>query len=280
MEHPHRVDLPPKRYVVKVGNEVLVDTNGIFREDRLESILKQIVIVRQQSHMQCVLVCSGAIPLGRKTLNRTRSEHETTAEKQQFASVGQPKLMSLCGRILASVNGEPAQIMTNHSGLNNGRGASLSGTLQGLWQQTNPFVLPIANANDPMDPDELDQTTGGNNKLASALTTLIKADDLVIMTKFKGLLTLSDGSDSLIPNVSAGDMRWQTEATHMDSRSNNGKQNFTQKCRVAQECAQRGITGHIVSGLEGGMLQRIFIKKENPGTRFTPHTSTDQLDRK
>ncbi len=253
-------------YVLKVGNEVFVNGNGTFYNERLSDIVTQIATVRREIGKKCILVSSGAIPLGRKILEKIRSDSESLGEKQLFSSVGQAQLMKLYGEALSSHGGIAAQMLVTRDGIKApAHSDALKVVLKGALDNEK-FILPIVNANDALDTDELKQN-GGNNRLAVAVAQLIGASRLIIMTNVNGILRDKNSSESAIKTIGANDISWKPKAHELD-QSNNGAGRLSQKCEIAQEAARTGLTTQIVSGLQGGVLQRILIAKRPTGTTF------------
>ncbi len=259
----------PERYVLKVGNEVLLDKSGNIEATRIASIVDQIVTVCKKTGALCILVSSGAVPLGRKILGATRSDTETIAQKQLFASTGQAKLMRIYDDALAPHEWISSQAMATTADLQKPcRAQALRTTLNGALYYPSRHILPIINANDPLDTDELGQK-GGNNRLAGSVAEMMDASHLIIMTKVPGILRDTHDKESVISHISTNDESWRNFAARMDHHAS-GHGRFTQKCEVAHTTAEKGITAHIVNGLEGGVLQRIFISKKTAGTMFEP----------
>lgn len=97
------------RIVVKVGSSLIVGDGTSARDEWLRSVAEDIADLRRQGK-QIVIVSSGAIDLGRGTLDFGTRKLELE-EKQAAASCGQIALISSWAKALEEHSLYPAQIL-------------------------------------------------------------------------------------------------------------------------------------------------------------------------
>ena len=99
-----------KRIVVKIGSSSLIhpETGGIDYV-RLEKLVRILSDLKNRGK-EVVLVSSGAIGVGRKSLG-LKEKPETLALKQACAAVGQGQLMMIYQKLFLEYNHKAAQVL-------------------------------------------------------------------------------------------------------------------------------------------------------------------------
>src|SRR5688500_3020761 len=87
---------------IKVGSNVIADSNGLLDESVMRSICYQIKKLREIGH-DVLLITSGAVAAGR-SLYKFNKRTDTVAQRQVLASIGQVKLIALYKDILEEQN--------------------------------------------------------------------------------------------------------------------------------------------------------------------------------
>lgn len=176
-----------KRIVIKIGSSTITHplTGGINLL-KMEKLVRVLTDLKNQGK-EVVLVSSGAIAVGRKTVGLKEKPQETSL-KQACAAVGQARLMMVYQKLFAEYNQVPAQIlMTKYTMINDISRKNAQNTFRELL---NMEVIPIVNENDTVSTDELEYGEFGDNDTLSAIVAaLIGADLLILMSDIDGLYT-------------------------------------------------------------------------------------------
>jgi len=173
-----------KRIVVKIGSSSLTHAKtGNLNLAKMEKLIRILTDLRNQGK-EVVLVTSGAIAVGRKTLGLKEKPTERTV-KQACAAVGQARLMMVYQKLFAEYNQIPAQIlMTKYTMINDISRENAQNTFHELMKMG---VIPIVNENDTVSTDELD--FGDNDTLSAIVAALVNADLLILLSDIDGLYT-------------------------------------------------------------------------------------------
>ncbi len=173
-----------KRIVVKIGSSSLThEATGDINLEKLERLVRVLTDWSNQGK-DVVLVSSGAIAVGRKTM-KLEGRPKEKAVKQACAAIGQTRLMMVYQRLFAEYNKVPAQIlMTKFTMLNEVSQANAAATFAELLKMG---VIPIVNENDTVATDEIE--FGDNDTLSALVAALIQADLLILLSDIDGLYT-------------------------------------------------------------------------------------------
>ena len=184
-----------QRIVLKLGSAIITE-NGKVRRDWLEALAQDI-----HDHFQdkdVLIVSSGAIALGRNTLNigaTTPGAAVKVELKQATAALGQMTLMSAFSEVFAAQDRQVAQILLSPSDTENRRThLNARSTLLTLLERG---ILPVINENDTTATEEI--RFGDNDRLAARVAQMVEADLLLILSTTDGLYTDNPGFN---PNAS------------------------------------------------------------------------------
>ena len=171
-----------KRIVVKIGSSTLTHAEtgdmDLVKMERLVRVLTDI----SNCGKDVVLVSSGAIAVGRKTMKITERPKEKSV-KQACAAIGQTRLMMVYQRLFAEYNKIPAQVLiTKLTMINDINRRNARATFSELLSMG---VIPIVNENDTVVTDEIE--FGDNDTLSAIVAALIHADLLVLLSDIDGL---------------------------------------------------------------------------------------------
>jgi len=248
-----------RRLVVKVGTRLLTDLT------RIPPLIAQIARLREERNLQVLLVSSGAVGIGLKTLGLDRRPNRLS-EVQALAAVGQSKLMALYDREAVKFGFHAAQLLLTAEDLKNReRHLNVSNCINALWAQG---LLPVANENDSVSVAEI--MFGDNDTLAAMLGVMLRAELTVILTTVDGLHDRApDGSlGTRIPVVQGGIEALQRLAQGTDDRTFSIGGMVT-KLRAAATVTNAGEALWIADGRAPDPLLRIFAG-EDLGTLFLP----------
>ena len=173
-----------KRIVVKIGSSTITheETNSLDFM-KLERLVRVLTDLKNQGK-EVVLVSSGAIAVGRKTVG-LQQRPEKISLRQACAAVGQARLMMVYQKLFAEYNQVPAQIlMTKYTMINEISRKNAQNTFRELL---GLGVIPIVNENDTVTTDEVE--FGDNDTLSAIVAALIGADMLILMSDIDGLYT-------------------------------------------------------------------------------------------
>jgi glutamate 5-kinase len=256
----------PKRLVVKIGSNVLTKDNGQPDLFRMESLVKQLVLMGQQK-VQVILVSSGAVAFGRKEVPLPE-KLDTVLKKQIWASAGQIELIQTYKKLFA-VEGMPiAQILVTKEDFRDRKHyLNMKNCLEGLISQN---ILPVINENDTVAITELMFTD--NDELASLTAAMVNADTLMLLTNVDGVFDgpPSDPESKLIPYI--GSKIPEFIQTISPVKSSFGRGGMLTKLSMAKKSADLGIQVVIANGKKDDILLDILNNKTS-FTFFEPRTS-------
>lgn len=173
-----------KRIVIKIGSSSLTHpSTGSLDLIKLEILVREISDLKNQGK-DVVLVSSGAIMVGSKTMGYGRKP-ELLAEKQACAAIGQAKLMMIYQKLFAEYNQVASQIlMTKNTMLDNLNRLNAKNTFQELLRIG---AIPIVNENDTISTYEIE--FGDNDTLSAVVAAMVGADLLILLSDIDGLFT-------------------------------------------------------------------------------------------
>ena len=173
----HR-DIPKaKRVVVKVGSSSITGAN----EKNLD-LLVAAIANSAKNGQQIILVTSGAIATGLPLLNLTEKPTDL-ATKQALASVGQSKLMGRYESSLERFNIIAGQVLLTAGDFD--QAETSENASKAIDRLLELKVIPIVNENDTVATQEI--AFGDNDRLASLVAVLVKADALILLSDVDAL---------------------------------------------------------------------------------------------
>lgn len=193
-----------KRIVIKVGSSSLQhEETGGLDYIKLDVLVREICDLRNKGK-DVILVSSGAIAVGRKLLNKKKTEDETVPFRQACAALGQARLMMTYQKIFSEYHHEIAQIlMTKNTVSDPLNRLNAHNTFSELLKMG---VVPVVNENDTVTTFEI--KFGDNDTLSAIVAALVEADLLILLSDIDGLY-----SDD--PNVNP-DAKFISEVDKLD----------------------------------------------------------------
>lgn len=255
-----------KRIVFKVGTSTLThEETGALDLVKMEKFVRILTDLHNQGK-EIVVVSSGAIGVGRKTLSLKERPQERSL-KQACAAVGQIRLMTVYQKLFSEYNQNTAQIlMTKVTIANDTSRHNAQNTFRELL---NMGVIPIVNENDTVATDEID--FGDNDYLSAIVSAIVKADLLVLLSDINGLYTDDPNKNKdakLIPLVE----RITDEMLEMAKgpTSDVGTGGMSSKLGAAGIANDAGADMIIINGEDMENLNKLLAGEEI-GTLFTAH---------
>ncbi len=257
-----------RRLVVKVGSALLVEPeSGALHAGWLAGLAADLAD-RREAGQQVVVVSSGAIALGRRSLGLGDGILRLE-QAQAAAAVGQTLLARAWEEALEPHGLKTAQVLMTLDDTQNRRrylnGRSTLETLLGLG------VVPVVNENDTVATDEI--RYGDNDRLAARVALMAGADVLVMLSDVDGLYTANPRDDAKaehLPEVT--EITPEIEAMAGGTGSAGAKGGMKTKLLAAQTAMQggcalaltKGAVDRPVSALIAGARATWFQPKDTP----------------
>jgi len=263
-----------KRIVIKIGSSSLIhEETGGLDYTKLEKLVRIICDLKNQDK-DVVLVSSGAISVGAKSLGLHRKP-KTTSLKQACAAVGQGQLMMIYQKLFYEYHTTAAQVLLTFDVISSDeRRRNAVNTFSELLQLG---VIPIVNENDTVAIDELEAwvSFGDNDTLSAIVASMINADLLILLTDIDGLYTDDPRNNSnakLIHTVDKIDDNIKGMAK--GTATSVGTGGMATKIAAAKIAANAGSDMVIISGADIDNINRVLAGEEI-GTLFTAYKYTD-----
>lgn len=251
-----------KKIVIKIGTSTLTHKTGNINIRRVEHLVK-IIADLKNSGRDIILVSSGAVGVGMGKLGLDKKPRELS-QKQALAAIGQCELMYLYDKLFSEYNHNVAQVLLTNDVISE---------KEDILKITNTFdkllkynVIPIVNENDTVSTEELE--FGDNDTLSAVVSSIIKADLLVILTDIDGLYT-----DNPSKNKDAKRIEVVEEITDdivnccSDAVNNLGTGGMITKIKAGQIAFENNFDMVILSSKDPNDLYSLF-DGENKGTLF------------
>lgn len=256
-----------KRIVIKIGSSSLThQETGYLDLIKLEILVREISDLRNQGK-DVVLVSSGAIMVGRKTMGYDRKP-DRLAQKQACAAIGQAKLMMIYQKLFAEYNQVASQIlMTKNTMLNTLNRRNARNTFNELLRMG---AIPIVNENDTISTYEIE--FGDNDTLSAVVAALIGADLLILLSDIDGLFTDDPHKNPdarFIDVVETLDEKLMSMGKGTTG-SNVGTGGMTTKLTAAEIAGAAGTDMVIANGKDFHVIHKI-MQGRNYGTLFLAH---------
>ena len=173
-----------RRIVIKIGSSLLTDAKtGALNREWLRSLIDDVAILKTEGK-QVILVSSGAIALGRKTLELPSGPLKLE-ENQAAASVGQIGLAHAYEETFRSAKLVAAQILLTLGDTEERRRyLNARSTMETLLRIG---AVPVVNENDTVATSEI--RYGDNDRLAARVASMMSADCLILLSDVDGLYT-------------------------------------------------------------------------------------------
>lgn len=259
-----------KRIVIKIGSSSLTHTaTEDLNLTKMEQLIRILTDLRNEGK-DVVLVSSGAVAVGRKSVGILENPINSSV-KQACAAIGQAKLMMVYQKLFAEYGQTPAQIlMTKDTMLNTISRKNARNTFEELFHMR---VIPIVNENDTVSTDEIE--FGDNDTLSAIVTALIDADLLILLSDIDGLYTDNprvNPNAEFITTVERIDEKILGMAKGAGSKFGTG--GMATKISAARIANDSGADMVVANGEKVSILRQI-LDGENCGTIFLAHKNPE-----
>lgn len=245
-----------RRIAVKIGSALLVDgKTGAIKASWLASLIDDLADARVRG-AEIIIVSSGAIALGRRTLGLPRGNLRLE-QKQAAAAVGQIALAQAWTEALRTRNMVAAQVLVTLTDTEERRRyLNARATLATLLEQG---AVPVINENDTVATSEI--RYGDNDRLAARVASMMSADCLVLLSDIDGLYTAPPDRKGarFLPQVD--EITPEIEAMAGKPVSGLGSGGMITKIEAAKIALGAGCNMVIASGHEMHPLRRILEGK-------------------
>ena len=242
-----------RRIVVKIGSALLVDQKtGTIKASWLDSLVDDVTDLKTAG-AEVILVSSGAIALGRRTLGLAMGKLKLD-QSQAAAAVGQIALAQAWSHALRTRNIVAAQILvTLQDTEERRRYLNARATLSTLLAQG---AVPVINENDTVATSEI--RYGDNDRLAARVASMMSGDVLVLLSDIDGLYSAPPDQKNarFIPVIR--EITPEVEAMAGKPVSGVGSGGMITKIEAGKIALSAGCNMVIASGHEFHPLKRIL----------------------
>lgn len=259
-----------KSIVIKIGTSTIThEETGSLNLLKMEQLVRILTDLNNQGK-QVVLVSSGAIAVGRKTIGLKEKPKELSL-RQACASIGQAKLMMVYQKLFAEYNQVTSQVlMTKYTMINDRSRKNAQNTFRELL---NLNVIPIVNENDTVSTDEIE--FGDNDTLSAIVAALIGADLLILMSDIDGLYTDDPHSNKYAKFIDTVErITKELENMGKGTATSLGTGGMATKLSAAKIANDAGADMVIANGADIYNISRITEGK-NVGTLFKAHKDSN-----
>ncbi|MEU6085473.1 glutamate 5-kinase [Streptomyces sp. NPDC047085] len=270
-----------RRIVVKVGSSSLTTAAGGLDADRVDALVDVLAKIRSGGEREIVLVSSGAIAAGLAPLGLRRRPKDL-ARQQAAASVGQGLLVARYTASFARYGVRVGQILLTSDDMS--RRAHHRNASRTLDKLLAMGAFPIVNENDTVATDEI--RFGDNDRLASLVAHLVRADLLVLLSDIDGVY---DGDPSRPGTSRIAEVRGPEDLEGIEigsaGKAGVGTGGMVTKVEAARIAAAAGIpvvltsAVHAADALSGGDTGTYFHptgKRSADRLLWLQHASTPQ----
>lgn len=252
-----RADIPrASRVVVKVGSSSISGEN----RPQIHTLVDALAALYQRG-CEVILVSSGAIATGMPFLGLDDRPLDL-ATQQAAAAVGQSALVYRYGDSLDRYKIIAAQVLLTASDMQEEH--TRTNARRALERLLELRMLPIVNENDTVATHEI--RFGDNDRLASLVAELVRADALVLLSDVDALYTrppLEPGAERIAEVETEGDLDGVTIGAEGTGIGTGGA---TTKVQAAQYATARGVGVLLASTAEAARA----LAGEPVGTWFAP----------
>ena len=251
------------RLVVKVGSALLVDGAGP-RRAWIAALVAELAAARARGQ-DVIVVSSGAIALGARTLGLEKGGRSSLADAQAAAAVGQIALSGLWADLLAGHGLAAAQILLTLDDLEDRRRyLNVTATLSRLL---DAGAVPVINENDSVATQEI--RFGDNDRLAARVAQASGASAVLLLSDVDGLYDRNPAQPGaqLLPVVEGVTPEIRAMADG-GSGSGMGSGGMTSKLQAAEIAEMAGIALVIGNGTADAPIAR--VTGLGIGTLFLP----------
>ena len=253
--------------VIKVGSSLLVDDDGV-RTVWLNGLVGEISEARRRGQ-NVIVVSSGSVALGARTLGFEKGGRGSLADAQASAAVGQIALSGMWAQLLGNHGLTAAQMLVTLMDLEDRRRyLNITATIERLL---DAGVVPVINENDSITTQEL--RFGDNDRLAARVAQAAGASSVLLLSDIDGLYdrhpkepgaTRLEVVKGITPEVKA--------MASTESNSGMGSGGMVSKLQAVEIAAIAGACVVIGNGFHERPVERVMGNRDaaGVGTLFLP----------
>lgn len=242
-----------KKIVVKIGSNVLTQSNGLPDEHRIANLVEQIVNLKKQG-ISVIVISSGAVASGRSMFSISE-KHDAVAARQLLASIGQIKLINNYMSLFQQHQMLCSQVLVTKEDFRDRKHYLNIKSCLNILLKNN--VIPIVNENDVVSVTELMFTD--NDELAALIASMLDADALIILSNVDGIYNGDPKSahSALIPEVKKN--MEEIDSFISTAKSGLGRGGMVTKLGMARKVAKLGIPVHITNGMRDNIVYDLLF---------------------
>ena len=250
------------RIAIKVGSNVITQTDGSLNDGRILRIVEDIAILYKQG-IEVILISSGAVAAGKGEVIPSKKTNEIAA-KQIWAAIGQVKLMSSYQFLFGKYGIQAGQLLATKESFRDRRHyLNMKNCISAMLENK---VLPIVNENDTISINELMFTD--NDELSGLISSMMDCNSLIILSNVDVVYNGIPGEEGteLIHKI---DEDYEDLEQYLSSaKSGFGRGGMITKCNIARKIAAQGIDVFIANGTRDAIITDITGGKKVPFTHF------------
>ena len=251
-----------KKIVIKLGSSTVIDKNGKFKSNWVNSLIKDIKKYKQNRDI--VIVSSGAIALGQNYL-KIKQKKIQLEMSQAIAAIGQIRLTEHFQKVFTKNKFKIGQILISPDDTEQRRRAlNVRRTFDNLFKLK---AIPIVNENDTTATTEIKY--GDNDRLAARVAQIIGADILIIFSDVDGMYDKSN-SKKIVKNIKLIDDK--ITSLIEKTKNNYGSGGIFTKLDAAKICMNSGCHMFIANGKKNNPISNMV--KNEKFTHFFPKVSS------
>jgi glutamate 5-kinase len=258
-----------KRIGIKIGSNVLTDSQGSLDKKRIGDLVGQVVTLKKQG-IEVVIISSGAVAAGR-SIYKPKSKTDAVGLRQMWSALGQVRLIEAYSRLFDRYGLICSQILVTREDFRSREHfRNMKNCFSVLLKND---IIPLVNENDVVSVTELMFTD--NDELAGLVAGMLNVDQLIILTSVEGIIQM-EGVDKpvLIREIRVGDKEFEK---HINAEKTAfGKGGMLTKAHLAAKVASHGIEVIIANGLRPDILTEL-MKGTALGTKFIPSTGKSTI---
>jgi glutamate 5-kinase len=250
------------RITIKVGSNVITQTDGSLNESRILRIVEDIAVLYKQG-VEVLLISSGAVAAGRGNVTPSKKTN-LIAARQVWAAIGQVKLMSSYQFLFGKYGIQAGQLLATKDSFRDRRNyLNMKNCISAMIEN---HVLPIVNENDTISINELMFTD--NDELSGLISSMMDCQSLIILTNVDGIYSGIPGNEDveLIRRIEIGSDSFEKHISPV--KSGFGRGGMITKYNIARKIAAEGIDVFIANGARDSIITDIVREKDVPFTRF------------
>ncbi|MEG0830352.1 MAG: glutamate 5-kinase [Anaerovoracaceae bacterium] len=262
MESISQIIKNSRKIVIKIGSNVLSDSDGVVNKKVLHNIVDQAYSLISEGK-QVIIVSSGAGICGVGAINKW-SRRGDINYKQALCAIGQVELMMAYREYFGDHSVHVAQVLLTKEDLEDSHRAL--NIRNAMFTLVDEGVVPIINENDSVSVDEI--KIGDNDTLSGHVANLWNSDLLIVLSDIDGVFDKDPKNEDdakLIHQVV--DIDKLLSGIDIGEKSSFGTGGIETKIEAARLVNQYGIPMVLLNGKKENIVRKV-LDGEEMGTVF------------